>query len=477
MTKEIVILQSRLQLVDPQDCTDNSDTLALLEALFDALIRRAPDGRYIPALAESWELSEDARQWRFRLRPGLRFHDGSPLDAEAMRFSITRMQRPEIGATLGAPAVWGQYLGGATIAAPDPMTLTIETREPCADLLDVLISGYALPPHLADEAGFLDHPVGSGAYRFESGTGGNEIRMVTNPDWRGGALPERRLIWRQVPHAADRARALELGEAQVATRLSPPDAAAIVGDVTCHDYIDPTSIIYLLNAARGPFADPTVRRAVNLAVDRRALIAEVLGGAGSPLGGFVSRFHAGAAPEPEDIAPDRETAAKLLKDAGYGDGLAIEIDCPTRLPDEAQALTAALARQLAEVGVSVTVHEVADRVAYAEQVRDKKIHDMCVFDSSPMSTFRVLYEKIDSRVRGSWWEGYRNEAVEALLDRSRSTVDPAAREALHRQSYAALRKDPPWLTLYHHTFTAALAGTHPDWRMRADGVLDVTTLP
>jgi len=477
MVDEIVILQSRLQLVDPQDCTDNSDTLALLEALFDALIRRNPEGRYVPALAESWELSEDARHWRFRLRPGLRFHDGSPLDAEAMRFSIARMQRPEIGATLGAPAVWGQYLGGATIAAPDPLTLTIETVEPSADLLDILVSGYALPPHLADRPDFLDHPVGSGAFRFEDRTGDGDIRMRSNPDWWGGRGADRRLVWRQMPLPEERAQAIANGAAQVATRLAPSGAGAPGDGITRHDYIDPTSIIYLLNAARGPFADPKVRRAINLAVDRKALIAEVLDGAGSPLGGFVSRYHAGAAPLAADVTPDPESARKLLGMAGYGNGLALEVDCPTRLPDEAQALTAALARQLAEAGISVTVHTFEDRVAYAEQVRDKKIHDMCVFDSSPMSTFRVLYEKIDSRVRGSWWQGYRNPEVEALLDRSRITADPAAREALHRQSYAALRQDPPWLTLYHHKFTAALAGTHPDWRMRADGVLDVTTLP
>jgi peptide/nickel transport system substrate-binding protein len=127
--------------------------------------------------------------------------------------------------------------------------------------------------------------------------------------------------------------------------------------------------------------------------------------------------------------------------------------------------------------VTLTVHRVEDRVAYAEQVRAKRIHDMCLFDSSPMSTFRVLNEKIDSRTRGSWWQGYGNAEVEALLDRSRVTVDGAGREALHQQSYAVLRDDPPWLYLYNHVRAVGLAGRHPDWAMRADGVLDVTALP
>jgi peptide/nickel transport system substrate-binding protein len=477
MTPTVTILQSRIELVDPQDCTDNSDTLALLEALFDALVRRGPDGRFMPALAESWTLAEDACCWTFRLRPGLRFHDGSALDAEAMKYSIERMQRPDIGATLGAPAVWGQYLGGTRITAPDPLTLTIETVEPTADLLDILVSGYALPPHLADRQDFMQHPVGSGAFQFEGAEPGREVRMTANPHWWGGARPQEQLIWHCVPLSEARAEAMVAGRAQVATRLSPADAEQLGDGITQHDYFDPTAIIYLLNASSGPFSDPRVRRAITLAVDRQALIADVLDGAGTPLGGFVSSAHIGAAPEPADIIPDPEAARALLAEAGYGDGLVLGVDCPTRLPDEAQALTNALARQLAQINVSLIVHTVEDRVAYAEQIRDKKIHDMCVFDSSPMSTFRVLYEKIDSRVRGSWWEGYRNEAVEALLDRSRRTVDPTAREDIHRQSYMALRQDPPWLPLYHHRFTAAIAGDHPDWRMRADGVLDVTALP
>jgi peptide/nickel transport system substrate-binding protein len=102
---------------------------------------------------------------------------------------------------------------------------------------------------------------------------------------------------------------------------------------------------------------------------------------------------------------------------------------------------------------------------------------MCVFDSSPMSTFRVLYEKIDARVAGSWWQGYHNPAVEAQLDAARQETSHAARGRLYGQSYAALQADPPWLTLYTHARTIGLAGSHPGFRMQADGILDVTALP
>jgi ABC-type transport system substrate-binding protein len=110
-------------------------------------------------------------------------------------------------------------------------------------------------------------------------------------------------------------------------------------------------------------------------------------------------------------------------------------------------------------------------------VRRKEIGDLCVFDSSPMSTFRVLYEKIDSRTAGAWWQGYRNTAIEALIDEGRVTTDTQARAALYRKAYAELQTDPAWLTLYNPHRAIGLSGDHPDFRMREDGVIDVADLP
>jgi peptide/nickel transport system substrate-binding protein len=474
-----IIVQQRLAFCDPQDCTDNADTLALLDAVFDALIRRAPNGGHQPALAESWSVSSDARCWTFTLREGLRFHDGSPLDADAMAFSIHRMMRPDIGATLGAPAVWGQYLGGAKVVVENHRTLSVTTVEPMADLLDILVAGYAVPPHLVDQPGFLDQPIGSGAYRVERTDGADQITMTAHEGWYGGTLANSNLTWRRIVASDARAQMVASGTAHLAMRLNPADAAkqAGAGDFTTREYIDPTSIIYLLNAQAGVCADPRVRRALNLAVDRDALIGAVLGGAGRPLVGFISTAHSGHPGAAVSTGPDLAAARELLAEAGFADGLVLEVDCPTSLPDEAEALTAAMAAQLAKIGIELRVHLVTDRVAYAEQVRDKQIHDMCLFDSSPMSTFRVVYEKIDSRQRGSWWQGYANEEVEALSDRARVTTDEVERAGLQSQIYRLLQEDPAWLTLYNHLRTAVMAGQHSGWSMRYDGVLDVARLP
>ena len=478
MTEFPVILQKSVTLRDPHDCTDSGDALALLDAVFDAPVRRRADGGFAPALAKSWSVSADARTWTLTLRDGLTFHDGRALDAAAMAASIERMKRPDVGATLGAPAVWGQYLGGAEIRAVDTHTVSITTVEPLADLLDILVSAYAVPPEV-DDPGFLRRPVGSGAYRVVSVDPEVEIRLEANPDWWGGALRNRGLVFRCAPDPDGRAAAVAEGKAALATRLTAArqKAAVTQGGRFWSDVTDPTAIIFLLNAASGPCSDARVRRALTLAVDRPRLIDIVLDGDGVVLDGFVSAVHFGAPPARGQTSADLLTSRALLAEAGYGDGLSLTVDTPTSLPDEAQALTAALGDQLAAVGVTLDPRVTEDRVAYAERVRDKRIGDLCVFDSSPMSTFRVLYEKIDSRIAGSWWQGYANPEVERLLDEGRRCVDDTARARLYGTAYAALQADPAWMPLYHHRLGVASVVAMERPAVRGDGVLDVTLLP
>jgi len=445
-----------------------------LEALFDAPVRRGADGRFRPALAESWTVSDDAATWTFRLKPGLKFHDGDPLDAEAAAFSLRRMQRPEIGATLGAPAVWGQYLLGAEVEAVDARTLRIALPAPTADLLDILVSCYVLPPALADREDFLAKPVGSGAYRAVEVADGL-IRMEANPGWHGGAPAFGAVTWKRIAAPADRLAAVASGAADLAARLEP--GAPTPEGVRVHGYVDPVSIIFMFNCDSGPLVDPRVRRALNLAIDRDAIVAESVAGAAAPLAGPVSARHFGAVDAPS-TAPDRDAARRLLAEAGLAEGLRLTVDRPTELPDEAAELTAAVAAELSRVGVDCDVRVHPDRVAYAEMVRDKRIGDMCLFDSSPMSLFRVIYEKLDSRHGGAWWQGYADGEVEALLDQARQTVDEAARQAIYQAAYRRLMAVPPWLYLYNRRRALAYSGdrlgsAQAVGLVRADGVIDI----
>ncbi|MGB3555305.1 MAG: ABC transporter substrate-binding protein, partial [Jannaschia sp.] len=165
----MIIAQARLTLQDPHDCTDANDTLTVFHAVHDTLVRRVGQD-FVPHLAASWNVSEDARVWTFRLVPGVRFHDGIACDAEAVRASLERMARADKGYTLGSPGVWRQYLGGAEIAVMDAETLTLTLAAPMADLLDVLEQGFVVSPASFDalDAGDVTAQVGSGPYRIVS---------------------------------------------------------------------------------------------------------------------------------------------------------------------------------------------------------------------------------------------------------------------------------------------------------------------
>ncbi|WP_394199852.1 ABC transporter substrate-binding protein [Litoreibacter albidus] len=471
-----VIAQARLGIHDPHDCTDANDELTILHAVYDTLVRRVGQ-RFVPHLAQRWTVSEDARTWVFHLHPGVKFHDGTDCDADAVALCLQRMAREDKGYTLGAPAVWRQFLKDAVLDVIDAETIRVTLAEPMADLLDVLEQGFIVAPSAFAALDAKDYTaqIGSGPYKLVS-ISGTQISATRVNNHFAGEPANATVSWRLVPDAAARLSLLERGEVQVAHALDF-EASRALGDMR-HEFLSPVAIIYLLNAAKGPLADGSVRRALSLAVDRDAIVQTVMAGAAQPLRGFVSPNHYGSGHGAGgDAQMDRTQARALLVEAGFGDGLTLEVDCPTRLPDEAQRLTAALADQLNAVGITLNVHIHPEREDYAHMVRRKEIRDLCVFDSSPMSTYRVLYEKIDARIAGSWWQGYHNPAVEALIDVGRVTPDSDARSDIWQKAYTLLQEDPAWLTLYNPIRVIGVAGDHPDFVMPVDGVIDVARLP
>ena len=161
----------------------------------------------------------------------------------------------------------------------------------------------------------------------------------------------------------------------------------------------------------------------------------------------------------------------MLEEAGYTDGLKLTIDIPTTMPDEAPMLGAMMKEYYAKIGIDVELVSYSDRPAYAQMVRDKNIHDLCCFDSSPLSTFRVLREKIHSGHKGPWWEGYSNNEVDGMIDLAAKTFDDNKREEIYRQIFQIIRDDAPWLFLYRPTYYWALSNELEGWKPASTGRL------
>ena len=466
----ITIYQSSVDPGDPHICSDSANRLSLVFSIYEALVKLDDEGVYQPSLAESWAVAEDARAWTFRLRNGVRFHNGEVLRADDVVATMGRVLDPAIGGAFGTQGVYLSYLGDSEISKIDDRTVRIVTGEPMADLLDLLV---AMPISPASELGRLPREyAGSGPYRVREQKPG-EMVLEAFSDYWGEAPKYERIRWVAEPDAAKRVDALLAGRADIVAGVEADGRARIMssGGVELRDWQSGLCVIFMLNGFEGPCRDARVRQALNYALDVDAIIAEVMGGAASRLNGYLTPHHFGYDPETPVYPHDPGRARALLAEAGYENGLKLAFDIPTSMPDEAPRLAEVMARQLAEAGISVEIVAHEDRAGYSEMVREKRIRDACCFDSSPRSTFRVLREKLQSTLRGPWWEGYENEEVNALIERAQGTFDDAERQAIYRRIYRIVRDDAPWIFLYRPTNFWGVSEKLKGWQPQAGLIL------
>jgi len=263
------------------------------------------------------------------------------------------------------------------------------------------------------------------------------------------------------------------GEADVVASVPPEDAKEVASADGVRLITSDSSVcaVFMCNIFSGICTHRRVRQALNYALDTNELIKTVMSGAGRPLNGPLTPYHLGYDPSTPryDYRPDK--AKRLLKEAGLGSGLKLTLDVPTITPDRAPQLAAQMAEQYARIGIDTEVREFEDRPAYAEMVRSKEIADACCFDSSPLSTYRVLREKFHSGYHGPWWMGYESAHVNELLDRAAETPSLSARRELYQDAYGRIRDDAPWIFLFSPRRLWAVRKSVNHLATRADGVI------
>jgi peptide/nickel transport system substrate-binding protein len=452
---QVRVVQPHVTLGDPHVCSDDLHRLSLLHAVYEPLVRRRAGGHFGPGLATRWEADDDARCWTFTLRDGARWHDGSPVLAEDVVASLTRIRDDAPAGELGTSGVYASYLRGSTVRACAPDRVELRLPVAMADVLDILGELFVLPAAQLGAA----VPDGSGPYRLAA----HGSDMVVHERVSGGGPP--RVAWTAVPLASERVLAVREGRADIASAI-PVDTMGV------HTHWQSSSVAttFMFALARGAVADVRVRQALNYAVDADALVRVLFEGRADRTASPCTPPQLGFDP---DVAPypyDPERARRLLAEAGV-EGLTLTFDVPSRLPDEASQLGALLAEQFARVGVTLRLVEHQDRPAYADTVRAGRIHDAACFDSSPHSTFRLFLEKFHAGARGVWWLGYDEPAFDRLVDDARRLVDVGARQARYRAAARKLHDDAPWLFLYGPHLGWATGRGLPAWRPTTDGLV------
>jgi peptide/nickel transport system substrate-binding protein len=469
--KSLTVAQSSVYIGDPHICSDSANRNSLVYSIYEPLVTRDDSGRFRPGLAVQWAAEPDGLTWVFRLREGVEFHNGDTVNADDVVSSLKRVVDPSRGGAYGTQGVYASYMGDARFQTPRRDTVKIVTGEPIADLLDLLCE---MPIGPDDEMDRLPKEyIGTGPW-MAAETRREEVVLERFKDYWGKAPTAEEASWLRVTEPSERARMVAEREADIGAHIGVEGRGFIERreNTTISSLDSGLCIIQMFNASEGVCTDKRVRQALNHAVDVKEIISSVKKGAAKPLNGYLTPHHFGYDPETEPYPYDPGKARELLSEAGYRSGLEIVMDVPTSMPDEAPALAELMKRQYSLIGVEVDVRLHSDRPAYAEMVRAKRIHDMCCFDSSPRSTFRVLREKLHSGIKGPWWQGYRNPEVDRLISVAQRTFNDEARQSVYRQIYRLVHGDAPWVFLYRPTFFWAI-GARCKWRPGSDGLIRI----
>lgn len=468
--------------LDPAALTD-LESIQVTESLFDTLVRFGDGTLDVePALAESWTSSADGRTWTFRLREGVRFHDGEPCDAGAVAWNYAR----QIGGDPGRFAYWGIIWGTpskvTSVQAVDRRTVRVHLREPFAPFLDSMALSYfgVSSPAAVQRSGddYFKHPVGTGPFRFAEWVPQERVVLERFDGHWGGAPPLGRVVFRPIPDANSRQMQLRAGAVHLVTQVILETVEDLQRDPSVRVVSEPGMNVGFLAFNNRRLEDRRVRQALRCAVDMPALVDGLFRSMARPASGPLpppvwGRLDRG--PEPYD--PER--ARRLLAEAGHPDGLSLDLwymSVSRPYMPEPRAIGEALQAMLAEVGVTVDL-QTSDWSQYLDSTARGE-YDLCLLGwvgdhGDPDNYLFTLFDSqnIDTEVGGSNLFLYRNAEVDGLLRRARTLLPRAEREPLYLRAQEILLEDAPWAPMAYADQVAAHHPALEGFRLHPTGML------
>src|SRR5579885_3050774 len=440
---------------DPILTIQNAD-IWVLDNMNAGLVRVTYDGKGLePDLAESWKVSDDGLTYTFKLRPGLKFSDGSALTSKDVKFSLERL-RDQKDSVMGS-----MYKVTKSIATPDDRTVVVTLAEPSTPFLSTLaMFAASVVPEAAVKAkgaDFGNNPVGAGAFRLKEWRRGDRVVLERNPNyWQNDRVKLDGVQWLYI--ANDNTRVLKLQAGEVDAILFVPfnliDTLAKNPDIDVH--LDPSSREdhLLINHTHKPLDDLRVRQAICMAVDRQAIINTVLFGHGKPANSFIPGGALFYNPDNKVCQHDPEQAKKLLAEAGAKDlTLKLLIAAGNSIDDQTSVM---LKDQLGKVGINVSIEKEEQGQEWDSTVAGN--YDLSlnywtndIIDPDEKATFSVYGDK-DNR---SYYTGYKNPKVTALVDEGRKEMNPDKRKEIYYAMQQQVADDVNWVDLYYSPFRNA----------------------
>jgi peptide/nickel transport system substrate-binding protein len=417
--------------------------------------------KVVPSLALSWTPDATGSNWTFKLRPNVKFSDGTPWNADAAIFNLDRYidkTSPQFYPALNAQA--GLALSGIKSASKvDDMTIKISTDGPLSYLatnLTTISMGSPTAIKAEGNEGFGTKPVGTGPFVFESETRGQQLVMTANKNYWGGAPKINKLILRPIPDPTARVAALQTGQVNW-IEVPPPDDIANLEKsgfqvvTNSYDHIWP----WAFNVSQKPWTDVRVRQAANYAIDRESLIKNVLQGTADPAYQVAPKANSAYRASNDLYSYDPAKARQLLVAAGYPNGFTTTLSYPTSgsgnmIPTP---MNEALQQDLAKVGIKVTLQP----IEWASMIAGKipgNAQAINVSETFQQDGFWTAFFSPTSAINVG---KYDDPKVNALFTQIRAELDPTKRSDLYAQVSKQITEDAPWLFVVNDRDPRALA--------------------
>jgi peptide/nickel transport system substrate-binding protein len=427
---------------DPHFSTSAND-IRISFNLFDNLIVRHPDGKLHPSLATEWKLTNPTT-WTFKLRQGVKWHNGDPFSSADVKFSLERSWDPKLNTRVSSV-----FTTIDKVEAPDATSVVITTKKPDPLLAARLAfyGGQIVPKKYIETVGndeFNAKPIGTGPVRFVSWTKDDKIVLDANADYFGGKPELDRFVMRAVPETAPRVAALLKGEVDIITQLPPDQGERVNGNATTRVAGALYAGLYVLavNSKRPPLDNPVLKQAMALGIDRDLIVKELWRGRGIVPSGPIAKGDNHFDASLPLLKYDPKEARERLKKSGYkGEEIVIETTAGYMANDKPMA--EAIVAMWRDIGVNAKV-EVLEYSVRAQKNREKTFKGL--WWSDPTSTLSdpdgMMWRLLSPGGPQDYW---RQARFDELGEAARFSVDEKFRGQAYKEMTKIFLEHFPWI--------------------------------
>jgi len=453
--------------------TNNVVTLIINGSIYDTLLSRDKQLQIVPRLATSYRLVSE-KVWEVKLRSGVRFHNGEPFDASAVKFSFERINRPDFKSPQK-----GWFATIDRVEVVDPTTVRFHTKVPDPAMPARMTLMYQLAPKYVTQVGDVQanlKPVGTGPFKFVEWAKNDRIVVEANDQYFEGKPAVRRATWKPIPELGARIAALQTGQADLVVNVPPDQMQAVAATKGVRiEKIPSCRIIYfgIAQIKGGPLADRRVRQALNHAVDMQGILDAVLLGNGKRINSAMPPNVWGYDPSIPLYEYDVQKARQLLAAAGQSN-LTLTLQAPNGRWAMDKDIAQAIAGQLTENGIKTNVKIIGEWGSYVRSVLDHKTEDIFM-NGWCLPSLEPDHWVTPNLHTGEPVSQYSNPEVDRLIEQARAEMNADKRKQLYAQLLRLIHDDAPWIFGYQQMDICGVSA-RLKWTPRGDESIRLTEI-